>query len=150
MRSLRYIPLGAFFVRPAFGGTLQVINNNGQCMIWSKDNSGCTGYSKPFGLLNGDDCSKGLSAIVNGARDTFSLLNVDICGSENGPPAAWVRVEKTGVLSIFNQQGDTSTCILDNGFTVGSSCSPKKEGSALSSTSTSASATACALVSDPV
>ena len=41
----------------AFGGSLRIINNNNQCMVWSEDNYGCTGYSEPFAQLDGKDCS---------------------------------------------------------------------------------------------
>jgi hypothetical protein len=38
-------------------GTLEVIDHDGQCLIWSNDNYGCTGYSAAFGHLDGVDCS---------------------------------------------------------------------------------------------
>lgn len=38
-------------------GTLEVIDHDGQCLIWSNDNFGCTGYSASFGPLDGADCS---------------------------------------------------------------------------------------------
>jgi hypothetical protein len=45
-----------FFIRTSFGGALQVIDQDGECLIWSNDNHGCTGYSATFAKPNGDDC----------------------------------------------------------------------------------------------
>lgn len=36
---------------------LEIIDYDRQCLMWSNDNSGCTGYSELFGLLDGNDCS---------------------------------------------------------------------------------------------
>lgn len=45
------------YARSSFGSALEVIDYDGQCVMWSNDNYGCTGYSASFGLLDGDDCS---------------------------------------------------------------------------------------------
>ena len=52
-----FILLASLYASASLGGTLEVIDNNGQCLIYSADNHGCTGYSASFGLLNGSDCS---------------------------------------------------------------------------------------------
>ncbi|KAJ6115290.1 hypothetical protein N7486_001068 [Penicillium sp. IBT 16267x] len=89
MFAVVYLLLTSVYIRVAFGGALQVIDYDNQCVMWSQDIYGCTGYSAPFALLNGDDCSE-LSEDVNGTRTDFSVLSVDACGIENGLPAAWI------------------------------------------------------------
>lgn len=49
--------LVGIYIRATLGGSLLVIDNEGECLIWSNNNHGCTGYSAPFSLLHGDDCS---------------------------------------------------------------------------------------------
>jgi hypothetical protein len=44
------------------------------------------------------------------------------CGTENGSPAAWIEVERDGQVTFFNQNGDKSTCVLNDGYKVGSWC----------------------------
>lgn len=51
------ILLASIYASASLGGTLEVIDYNGQCLVYSAGNYGCTGYSAPFGLLNGSDCS---------------------------------------------------------------------------------------------
>jgi len=41
----------------ALGGTLQVIDHQGQCFVYSTHNFGCTGISEPFAPLDGISCS---------------------------------------------------------------------------------------------
>jgi hypothetical protein len=50
------------------------------------------------------------------------MLVLDICGTENGQQAAWVNVNRNGSVFFSNRQGETSNCLLDNGFKVGSKC----------------------------
>jgi hypothetical protein len=50
------------FIRTSLGASLGVIDQDRQCLIWSNNNHGCTGYSEPFAELNGTDCS-GISQI---------------------------------------------------------------------------------------
>lgn len=57
MRFSNLVLLVGLYIRTSFGSVLEVIDYGGQCLIWSDDNHGCTGYSAPLGLLNGDDCS---------------------------------------------------------------------------------------------
>ncbi|KAJ5559472.1 hypothetical protein N7513_001871 [Penicillium frequentans] len=127
------------YARSSFGSALEVIDYDGQCVMWSNDNYGCTGYSASFGLLDGDDCSK-FSEVINGTRQDFSVLSVDACGTENGEPAAWIQVNETGLVTFSNQNGDESTCTLNNGFKVGSWCSAS--GSGVVSSTNSGSGTA--------
>lgn len=61
-----------------------------------------------------------LSEIPNG-----SSVNTRIevaCGTENGAPAAWIEVEHGGQVTFFNQNGDRSSCFLNDGYKVGSWC----------------------------
>jgi hypothetical protein len=44
-------------IRTSLGASLGVINQDRQCLIWSNDNHGCTGYSEPFAEIKGTDCS---------------------------------------------------------------------------------------------
>lgn len=44
-------------IRSSLGGTLQVIDEDRECRIYSSDVHGCTGYSASFAKLNGEDCS---------------------------------------------------------------------------------------------
>lgn len=54
MKLLNYLLL---LKSVAFAGSFVVINNDGECMLWSQDNYGCTGYSAPFAQLEGKSCS---------------------------------------------------------------------------------------------
>lgn len=128
------------FIRTSVGSALQVIDQDGQCMIWSNNNHGCTGYSSTFAKLKGDDCSgKGLqttlsflqqytdnfselSEVVDGKRKDVATLNVAVCGTENGKPVAWITVNQTGVVTFHNRNGDKSECTLNNGLKTGSRC----------------------------
>ncbi|KAJ5297287.1 uncharacterized protein N7443_008180 [Penicillium atrosanguineum] len=116
------------FASIALGGSLRIINNNKQCMVWSEDNYGCTDYSTPFAQLDGKDCSDS------------GTMKLDICGTKDGQQLAWVDVDKKGTVSFLNIQGDTFTCALDNNFMVGSKCSPAS-ASASSASSRSSTAT---------
>jgi hypothetical protein len=40
-----------------FSDSLEVIDFDHQCLMWSNDNHGCTGHSPSLGQLNGRDCS---------------------------------------------------------------------------------------------
>ncbi|KAJ6045292.1 uncharacterized protein N7446_012156 [Penicillium canescens] len=85
--------LASAYASGSLAGTLEIIDIDGQCAIWSYDNHGCTGSSEFFSKLDGDDCS-----------------------------IAWIEVEHTGLVSFFNYQGDKSACTLDNGLKHGSRC----------------------------
>ncbi|KAJ6038901.1 uncharacterized protein N7446_014181 [Penicillium canescens] len=85
--------LASAYASGSLGGTLEIIDIDGQCAIWSYDNHGCTGSSEFFSKLDGDDCA-----------------------------IAWIEVEHTGLVSFFNYQGDKSACTLDNGLKHGSRC----------------------------
>lgn len=39
------------------GGTLQIIDHQGQCFVYSTHNFDCTGVSEPFAPLDGVSCS---------------------------------------------------------------------------------------------
>jgi hypothetical protein len=51
MQFLHYAPFFCLFAGDAFGGSLIIINNYNQCMVWSDSNYGCIGYSAPFAVL---------------------------------------------------------------------------------------------------
>jgi hypothetical protein len=52
-----FLLLAAVYISSVLGGTLEVIDYDGKCVIWSNGNHGCTGYSASFGLLDGNSCS---------------------------------------------------------------------------------------------
>ncbi|KAJ5466007.1 hypothetical protein N7530_009794 [Penicillium desertorum] len=116
-------------------GTLEVIDHDGKCLIWSNDNYGCTGYSASFGLLDGADCSGRhpplklkiainnsleLSEVVKGDRHELNVLNIDVCGREDGSRAAWIQVNHTGLVTFTNKNGNEASCVLNNGLNTGS------------------------------
>jgi hypothetical protein len=153
MNFLRYVRLICLFAGAAFGGSLIIINNNGQCMVWSESNYGCTGYSAPFARLDGRDCSSRfngahgfnfqksqtlLGFAMKGSSVKNETVKLDICGKEDGRQVAWVNVKKNGTVSFLNQQGTTATCALDDGFNVGSKCSVTDNSLSKSATRTSA------------
>ncbi|KAJ5531443.1 hypothetical protein N7527_004836 [Penicillium freii] len=107
-------------------GTLEVIDHDRQCLIWSTDNYGCTGYSASFGRLDGIDCSK-LSEVVNGNRHELNMLKVDVCGTEDGSPVAWIQVNRTGLVTFSNINGNQSSCVLNDGLKAGSWCITTEE-----------------------
>ncbi|CAG7997949.1 unnamed protein product [Penicillium nalgiovense] len=118
-------------------GTLEVIDYDGHCLIWSNANYGCTGYSASFGLLGGADCSGKplplkpktainkfieLSEVVKGNRPELNMLNVDVCGTEDGSPVAWIQVNHTGRVTFTNKAGNQASCVLNDGLKTGSWC----------------------------
>lgn len=118
-------------------GTLEVIDHDGKCLIWSNDNYGCTGYSASFGLLDRVDCSGRhpplklktainnsleLSEVVKGNRHELNVLNIDVCGREDGSRAAWIQVNHTGLVTFTNKNGNEASCVLNNGLNTGSWC----------------------------
>ncbi|KAJ5186456.1 hypothetical protein N7449_011220 [Penicillium cf. viridicatum] len=126
----------SLYVRASLGGTLSVVDYDGQCVIWSEDNHGCTGSSAAFGLRDGDDCSD-LSKVIKGVRKDFTVLNVDTCGTEDSHPVAWIQVNNHGDVTFFNQGGKKAGCTLDRALKVGSWCSASDlTSSSVSSTST--------------
>ncbi|KAJ5461016.1 uncharacterized protein N7458_002568 [Penicillium daleae] len=131
MDFLYYAPFLCLFANVALSGSLIVINNNGQCMIWSESNYGCTGYSASFARLDGKNCS---NFAMNGTQVNNETLKLDICGTENGRQVAWVKINRNGAVSFLNQQGTTATCALDDDFNVGSKCSVMDIGQSQSAT----------------
>ncbi|KAJ5483155.1 hypothetical protein N7530_002401, partial [Penicillium desertorum] len=129
MRSFNYL----FFIGTVVAGSYLAIiqDNNGEnnCRVWSQNNHGCTGYSATFAKLKGKDCSGFI-----GAGSDDKSVKVDICGTENGEQVAWVTVNKDGTVSFLNRQGDTSSCMLENGLKVPSGCSIGNTGSSQTTT----------------
>lgn len=65
MRSFIILIFMGVYAQTYLGGTLEVIDFNNQCAIWSDANHGCTGHSAFFAQLDGDDCSsKHLSGTI--------------------------------------------------------------------------------------
>jgi hypothetical protein len=58
MRISRRLILASVHAWTSFAGTLEVIDFEDQCAIWSYDNHGCTGHSGFFSQLKGEDCSR--------------------------------------------------------------------------------------------
>lgn len=93
-----------------------------------------------IGQLLRCDCTEEnqeLSEVTNGVRHEYAVLNVDACGTIDGNPAAWIHVNQTGLVTFSNQNGDQSSCTLDDGFKVGSSCISSDQGSVHSPSSSS-------------
>ncbi|OGE46749.1 hypothetical protein PENARI_c121G05421 [Penicillium arizonense] len=102
--------LASAYASGSLGGTLEIIDIDGQCAIWSYDNHGCTGSSAFFGKLEGEKCST-----VNEVGDRthrYPVHGVEACGTKNNSSVAWIEVEDTGLVSFFNYQKDKSACIL--------------------------------------
>ena len=57
MRFSIVMILASAYASGSLGGTLEIIDIDGQCAIWSYDNHGCTGSSAFFGKLEGEKCS---------------------------------------------------------------------------------------------
>lgn len=55
------LPVQAFlagvFIRTFLGASLGVVDQDGQCMIWSNDNHACMSHSESVAQLNGTDGS---------------------------------------------------------------------------------------------
>ncbi|CAG8030236.1 unnamed protein product [Penicillium salamii] len=107
---------------------------------WSYDNHGCTGSSAFFSQLDGDDCSR-LDKVANSTHSGYPLRGAEACGTENNSAAAWVKVEKNGVITFYNFQGDKSACTLDNGLKHGSRCTASDLKSSTEPSSTEPSST---------
>ncbi|CAG7965386.1 unnamed protein product [Penicillium salamii] len=145
MRFSLIVILVSAYARASLGGTLEIIDIDDQCAIWSYDNHGCTGSSAFFSQLDGDDCS-GLDKVANSTHTGYPMRGAEACGTENGSSAAWVQVEKSGVITFYNFQGDKSTCTLDNKLKHGSRCTasdliPSTKSSSTESSSTKSSST---------
>lgn len=57
------------------------------------------------------------------------VVKVDICGTEDGKQVAWVTVDRNGRVTFLNRQGETSSCILENGLQIPSYCSSESSTS---------------------
>ncbi|CAG8099631.1 unnamed protein product [Penicillium nalgiovense] len=134
MRFSLIAMLASAYARASIGGTFEIIDIDNQCAIWSYDNHGCTGSSAFFSQLDGDDCST-LDKVANSTHPGYPMGGAEVCGTANNSSAAWVKVEKTGVVTFFNSQGDTSACRLDRGLKHGSRCTASGQGSSTKSSS---------------
>ncbi|CAG7957021.1 unnamed protein product [Penicillium nalgiovense] len=145
MRFSVAIILASAYARASLGGTLEIIDIDKKCAIWSNDNHGCTGSSAFFSQLDGDYCSK-LDKVTNSTHQGYPMRGAEACGTESNSSAAWVKVEEPGVITFYNLQGDRSRCELDNGLKHGSRCTasdllPATESSSSESSSTKSSYT---------
>ncbi|KAJ5350328.1 hypothetical protein N7541_008055, partial [Penicillium brevicompactum] len=140
MRFSLIVMLASAYARISLGGTLEIIDVDNQCAIWSYDNHGCTGSSAFFSRLDGDDCSR-LDKVANSTHPGYPMRGAEACGTENNSSAAWVKVEKTGVITFYNFQGDSSTCTLDNRLKHGSRCTASDLIHSTKSSSTESSST---------
>ncbi|KAI3180929.1 hypothetical protein DTO027I6_10264 [Penicillium roqueforti] len=135
MRFSLIAMLASAYARASIGGTFEIIDIDNKCAIWSYDNHGCTGSSAFFSQLDGDDCST-LDKVANSTYPGYPMGGAEVCGTANNSSAAWLKVEKTGVVTFFNSQGDTSACRLDRGLKHGSRCTASGLGSSTKSSST--------------
>ncbi|CAG8218637.1 unnamed protein product [Penicillium salamii] len=141
-------------------GRIEIIDYDRQCLMWSNNNYGCTGYSEPFAVLDGYDCSSRphqlkfiiavnslpeLSDVINGTRRESNVLNIDVCGTGNSSPFAWIQMNQTGLVTFYNVNGKRATCVLNNGLKAGSWCVPSEvdttNSPSYSSTSTPSTST---------
>jgi hypothetical protein len=83
MRFSLIVMLASAYARASFGGTLEIIDIDNQCAIWSYDNHGCTGSSAFFSQLDGDDCS---SKLLPGMQIKKNLL-MNLQGWTRSPTA---------------------------------------------------------------
>ncbi|OGE46443.1 hypothetical protein PENARI_c256G03699 [Penicillium arizonense] len=102
--------LASAYASGSLAGTLEIIDIDGQCAIWSYDNHGCTGSSEFFSKLDGDDCAN--LRVKTGTPQGYPVSGVGACGTEKNSSVAWIEVEHTGLVSFFNYQGDKSACVL--------------------------------------
>ncbi|KAF3009287.1 hypothetical protein E8E15_002049 [Penicillium rubens] len=140
MRFSLIVMLASAYARASLGGTLEIIDIDNQCAIWSYDNHGCTGSSAFFSQLDGDDCSR-LDKVANSTHSGYPLRGAEACGTENDSAAAWVKAEKNGVITFYNFQGDKSACKLDKGLKHGSRCTASDLKSSTEPSSTEPSST---------
>ncbi|KAI3112721.1 hypothetical protein CBS147330_9903 [Penicillium roqueforti] len=63
-----------------------------------------------------------LSEVANGNRHELNMLKVDVCGTEDGSPVAWIQVNRTGLVTFSNVNGNQSSCVLNDGLKAGSWC----------------------------
>ncbi|KAI2716312.1 hypothetical protein DTO013E5_10121 [Penicillium roqueforti] len=63
-----------------------------------------------------------LSEVANGNRHELNMLKVDVCGTEDGSPVAWIQVNRTGLVTFSNINGNQSSCVLNDGLKAGSWC----------------------------
>ena len=81
--------------------------------------------------------------------EQHSARGFDICGTEDGSPVAWIQVNHTGLVTFFNENGDSSSCVLNKGLKAGSWCiASKSEVSTSKMLSYSALSTALASVAN--
>ncbi|KAJ5300147.1 hypothetical protein PENANT_c067G02891 [Penicillium antarcticum] len=82
-----------------------------------------------------------LDKVANSTHPGYPMRGSETCGTENDSSTAWVKVEKTGVITFSNFQGDNSTYTLDNGLKHGSRWTASDLGSSAKSPSTKSSST---------
>lgn len=119
----------------ALGGTLQFVDHQGQCFVYSTNNFGCTGISEPFAPLDGTSCSSkrppeskesywqllDINLKTNETNSSSSASKVMLCGSSQKGPA-WVKVHENGFLNFHNEHGDDGNCTVDKSLENGSLC----------------------------
>jgi len=57
------------------------------------------------------------------ANPDDDMIKLDICGTKKGHQIAWVTLNEESTVTFHNVGGDTSSCRLDKGLSVGSKCS---------------------------
>ncbi|KAJ5974768.1 hypothetical protein N7481_008475 [Penicillium waksmanii] len=142
-------------VSTVLGGTLQIIDHQGQCFVYSTHNFGCTGVSEPFAPLDGVSCSS-LNKANNSTQSDPPSFKAMLCGSSQHP--AWVEVYRSGLLYFHNYQGDEGSCKINGDLVKGSLCtvrnssqtsSPENQSQPTSPVATSSPASVMAAVSTP-
>ncbi|KAJ5982291.1 hypothetical protein N7451_012391 [Penicillium sp. IBT 35674x] len=106
------------------GNTMENMDVDGLCYIYSNSTCGCTGSSEPIALLDGAFCSN-LSTVDQHKRTETRAVNVTVCGPHRqaGQDLAWITADKSGLLTFQNIGGDTASCTAGKEFKVGAFCS---------------------------
>ncbi|CAG8906763.1 unnamed protein product [Penicillium salamii] len=122
MRFSLIVMLASAYARISLGGTLEIIDVDNQCAIWSYDNHGCTGSSAFFSRLDGDDCSR-LDKVANSTHPGYPMRGAEACGTENNSSAAWLRSKKLGRCTASDLIHSTKSSSTESFSTK--SCSTK-------------------------
>ncbi|KAJ5976501.1 hypothetical protein N7481_010208, partial [Penicillium waksmanii] len=112
---MRRLFIYSTFISAVFGGTLQIIDHNNQCFVYSTENFDCTGISESFAPLDGISCSK-----TKGTHSNSSSFKAILCDSDQG--TAWVEVHRSGLINFHNEEGDAASCKVAEPLVKGSLC----------------------------
>lgn len=118
MQLPMFLILASIFAGAAYCGALQVVDFDGQCVIWSSNNHGCTGHSAAFSQLDGDDCS--------GRQRNYVRcdINQKVLTNSQSLAQPWMAPAKTSLCLMWMHVAQRTECQLRGFGSIEAALSP--------------------------